>query len=110
MEYVHRLPFGMPRIVRQEDVGITCDSGVFQENNRGRCDVLAYKGGHFEKDLLRALEILCINLEEYGCPKVGSLFKYLRWLETCGNHIGMAYEHCPKVEVEAIWMVVGKCK
>jgi hypothetical protein len=105
MKYVHRLPFTIPRGVRNRELselpGILI---AFFEGNKGMGrDVFAYKGGHFEKDLLRVLEIPCIDLEEYGCPKAKSLFGDLGWLETCGNHIGkgMAYEHCPKVESEA---------
>ena len=27
-------------------------------------------------------------------------FRKLGWLETCGNHVGMAYEHCAKMKTE----------
>ena len=105
MKYVHRLPFTVPWGVRSRELselpGILTE---FFEGNKGKGrDVMAYKGGHFEKDLLGSLGIPCIDLEEYGCPKAGGLFRDLGWLETCHNHIGkgMAYEHCPKVETEA---------
>ena len=65
--------------------------------------VLAYKGGHYERDLLNRLNIPSVNLEIYGCPKAERLFDELGWIETCGNHIPgrYQYKHCPKVEVEA---------
>ena len=63
---------------------------------------IGYKGGHIERDLLKELNIPGVNLEVYGCPKAEFLFDKLIWLETCGNHIAThAYQHCPKVEVEA---------
>ena len=34
-----------------------------------RQTVVAYKGGHVEKDLLNKLNIPCLNLETWGCPK-----------------------------------------
>ena len=64
--------------------------------------VLAYKGGHFEKDLLERLGVPSVNLERLGCPKASELIGDLVWLETCGNHlVKEAFMHCPKVEVEA---------
>ena len=63
---------------------------------------LAYKGGHFEKDMLRKLNIPALNLELFGCPKADHLFYKMIWLETCGKHFGInPYRHCPKAEVEA---------
>ena len=31
--------------------------------------VVAYKGGHVEKDLLNKLNVPCLDLETWGCPK-----------------------------------------
>ena len=73
---------------------------------------IGYKGGHFERDLLRKLKIPSVNLEDFGCPKAVHLFDKLIWLETCGRHIGKdPYLHCPKVEVEAFghWLKEKKC-
>ena len=66
---------------------------------------MAYKGGHYEKDLLASLGIY----KEFGCPKAEVLIEQMVWLETCGNHIvSEAYSHCPKVEVEAYAQWVEK--
>ena len=68
---------------------------------------IAYKGGHYERDLLASLNIPSINLECFQCPKAEGLFDELVWLETCGHHLtNDAYWHCPKVEVEAfgVWL------
>ena len=48
---------------------------------------MAYKGGHYEKDLLASLGIPSANLKEFGCPKAEVLIEQMVWLETCGNHI-----------------------
>ena len=56
---------------------------------------VAYKGGHFEKDLLASLSIPAVNLEKFGCPKATSLIRDMVWLETCGCHvIPEAYDNC----------------
>ena len=69
---------------------------------------IAYKGGHYESDLLASLNIPSINLECFQCPKAEGLFDQLIWLETCGNHlVPGAYQHCPKVEVEAYGLWLG---
>ena len=48
---------------------------------------IAYKGGHYERDLLASLNIPSINLECFQCPKAEGLFDQLVWLETCGHHL-----------------------
>ena len=64
---------------------------------------IAYKGGHYERDLLASLNILSINLECFQCSKAEGLFDQLVWLETCGHHLmNDAYWHCTKVEVEGL--------
>ena len=71
---------------------------------------MAYKGGIVERDLLRELNILLVNLEILNCPGASSLFNKLVWLESCGDHIvSEAYSHCPQVEVQAYadWLEVN---
>ena len=64
--------------------------------------IMAYKGGHYERDLLAKLGISALNLENFHCPKAKVLMNQLIWLETCGNHtVPDAYAHCAKLEVEA---------
>ena len=76
-----------------------CTIGV---NESGR-NVIAYKGGHFESDLLQAAGIQCYNLEELGCPKYRELLKMFDVLSapSCGLHC-YAYDHiavhCPVAE------------
>ena len=72
------------------------------EVKRSGDSMLAYKGGHFEKDLLERLGVPSLNLERWGCPKASELMTSMIWLETCGSHLVKdAFMHCPKVEVEA---------
>ena len=103
-KHIHKLPFGMPRDVKPVRIsaleGIVMD--FYQAVKQNGNFVLAYKGGHYEKDLLASLTIPGVNLENFGCPKAGELISDLVWLESCGNHtVPDAFAHCPKVEVEA---------
>ena len=109
MRYVRKLPFGVPRGVKATE--LTALGGTvkefYGEVKRNESSVLAYKGGHHERDLLANYTIPAVNLENFNCPKACELFSDLIWLETCGNHtVNEAYHHCPKVEVKAYaqWM------
>ena len=100
-EKIHKLRFEDPKGIPLANL-----EGIVQEfyecTKRDTMSTIGYKGGHFERDLLRKLEIPSVNLEDFGCPKAVHLFDKLAWLETCGMHIGKdPYLHCPKVEVEA---------
>ena len=101
-KHIHKLPFHASRgslpINKLHDI-IKSFYDTAKENEES---ALAYKGGHFERDLLKLLKIPAVNLEDFGCPKVSFLFNNLIWLEICGHHLDThAYQHCPKVEVEA---------
>ena len=111
IQKIHKLPFGLPLGADARSLstlgGIVVDAyrGMKQNEN----STVAYKGGHYERDLLASLGILSVNLEEFGCPKAEVLIKQMFWSETCGNHIvSEAYSHCPKVEVEAYAQWVEK--
>lgn len=55
--------------------------------------VVAYKGGHLEKDLLQSMGIPCLDLEVFGCPKADQLYSSdFKPGYSCGFH-------CPKQEV-----------
>lgn len=64
--------------------------------------LVAYKGGHVEKDILEELDIPCVNLENFGCPK----FEHLRHplksvVRDCGYHKKLKNgdtAHCARVE------------
>ena len=99
---IHKLPFAAPRGSRSLDEIRGVVKEFYETIKENNAYIIAYKGGHFEKDLLKELGIPAVNLEEYGCPKTERLFDGLVWLETCGHHTeAHAYQHCAKVEVEA---------
>jgi hypothetical protein len=66
--------------------------------------VVAYKGGHVEKDLLNKLNIPNINLETEGCPKYDKLRQTIvEPLASCGFHFNDNIHHCPMTECHAFW-------
>ena len=71
--------------------------------------VVAYKGGHIERDLLLKLGIPSVDLEAFGCPKVYDLkhlgLGYEVW--DCGHHHGAGTAHCALAECQILqeWVV-----
>ena len=66
--------------------------------------LVAYKGGHVEKDLLTKLKIPHVDLEFYDCPKANQLL-LMRGSQPrldCGHHMH-AHTHCPRVECFLFW-------
>jgi hypothetical protein len=64
---------------------------------------LAYKGGHYERDLLRNACIPYYNLETIGCPRYDQLLKQYNVITSpeCGLHChALKYitPHCPVAE------------
>ena len=107
--YIHKLPFGVPPgIYAQPLVSLeNIMANLFKQVRKNNNSLIGYKREHLEKDLLASLGIPSVNMEKLGCPKAASLIKKMTWLETCGHHVvEEAYEHCPKVEVEAygLWL------
>ena len=108
-KHIYKLPFGVPSGVSAlpletlENIVVNLYQKTIQNEN----SAIAYKDGRLEKDLLTSLGIPAVNLEKFGCPKTASIIKTMVWLETCGHHlVPDAFEHCPKVEVEAygLWL------
>ena len=64
-----------------------------------RGGLVAYNGGHLEKDLLDKMGLPSINLEELGCPKADSLWNQYKGT-SCGHHKTDLFKmvHCPKEE------------
>lgn len=101
---IHKLPFGVPRGTKAFHISDlnTIVKDFYDSIKSKNLSSIGYKGGHFERDLLQKLKIPSINLESFGCPKAELLFNRLVWLETCGHLGEHSYQHCPKVEVEAL--------
>ena len=107
--HIHKLPFDVPRGMKAFQISAleAIVENFYREIMVDTNSAIAYKGGNYERDLLASLNIPSINLECFQCPKAEGLFDQLVWLETCGNHlVSGAYQHCPKVEVEAygLWL------
>lgn len=73
-------------------------AGVIRALYKG--GLIAYKGGHIEKELLDKLGLPCVNLEDFGCPRADSLWsKHYPTGTSCGHHkIDTKFIHCPKQE------------
>lgn len=69
-------------------------------------NIIAYKGGRLEKDILDELKIPSLNLEDYDCPKYEDLPTPA--IKDCGFHIKMEKVHCPLVECTAFYEWVKK--
>ena len=63
-------------------------------------NIVAYKGGQVEKEILDELEIPCIDLEDFGCSRYDELPTSM--VRDCGYHIQMNESiHCPIKECVA---------
>ena len=54
-------------------------------------------GGFQRKDLLNKLNIPCLDLETWGCPKYEPL-------ASCGFHLNDNIHRCPMTECHAFWL------
>ena len=71
-------------------------------------DLIGYKGGTIERDLLCALGLKCINLELMRCPKYSVLLtKYGVEQQDCGQHLFKGENHCSGHEVQLFARFVG---
>ena len=59
--------------------------------------VVAYKGGHYEKELLQRWGIPHFNLEQAQCPKFDTMTRLCR-PTSCGCHDHPWRHHCPQTE------------
>ena len=78
---------------------------LYNQYKMKRKTVVAYKGGHVEKDLLDKLDIPNLNLETWGCPKYDQLEQTIvEPLPSCGFHLNDNIHHCPVTECHAFWL------
>ena len=98
--YVHPLPFD----VRSQENAVDLDllepvvDLLYEKHSTHHQYLVAYKGGHVDKDLLTKLKIPHVDLEFYGCPKSNKLLcKGAQPIPNCGHQMH-AHTHCPKVE------------
>ena len=97
---IHTLPLDVPPSTKSFHINKLENivSDFYQRVRRRNDSAMAYKGGHFARDLLEKLRIPFVNVESFGGPKAEHLFDALVWLETCGNirmHINIVPKsHC----------------
>ena len=91
---------------KESPFGLECLSGMVQtiylQSKSKEWDCVAYKGGHFERDLLESLGIPAINREDFGCPRYKELIGTgYDQTKTCGQHTGGRDIHCATDECYA---------
>ena len=72
---------------------------LYEQSRTPERFLVAYKGGHVERNLLRELDLPATNLEHAGCPKFERLEIYP--IQDCGQH--KTRGHCAMVECQAFW-------
>ena len=74
-KHVHKLPFKSPLEVKTFQIANLelIVTKFYDRVKINKHSTLAYKGGHFERDLLTKLTIPSVNLEIFGCPKANQL-------------------------------------
>ena len=84
-------------------------TNLYKQYRTNQKMVVAYKGGHIEKDLLNQLEIPSVNLEEFGCPKVEELMHLGCRQEVwdCGHHTVTGIVHYSVAECRILqdWII-----
>ena len=97
--------------MKEEEIKVSPKSVVralYKEFKTEQRSVIAFKGGHIEKDLLLDLNISFLDLERCGCPKFQKLLDILpentELNPGCGHHKS-SWHHCAMKECEAfmIW-------
>ena len=95
--YDHPNEQAKPQACVQQDI-----LQLYQRFKSPNQDLVAYKGGHIEKDILKRLNILTINLEHWGCPKFETLLKQgFQEVADCGHHHPSG--HLSTIECETFW-------
>lgn len=99
IKHIHGLPYtpkpqenAKPPYEIRDDV-----LALYQQHRTPQRDLIGYKGGQVEKDLLASLNIPSHNLEEDGCPRFRDM-EVLMGVWGCGHHQKPWIHHCPKIE------------
>lgn len=71
---------------------------LYEQNKNFHCNVVAYKGGTLERNILDKLQIPSFNLEELNCPKYDVLAKLYGRTFNCNCHVVGDF-HCSEDEV-----------
>ena len=97
-KYVHGLPFCPRHLEKAKDKEAVYIKvlELYEEFRTPERTVIAYKGGHVERDLLNFLEIPHCNLESFHCPPLRVLTPSDPTLD-CGCHVNHKH-HCAMLE------------
>ena len=91
---VHHLPY-YPK-TKQKDV-YRHQIKTLHKRYIAKDDIVFYKGGTHEKRLFDQMQILSINIEQFGVPKVKNIASPC--YEQCDGHVKEGL-HCPSVEIK----------
>ena len=83
-------------------------STLYEQRRRRQQYIVVYKGGHIEKDLLNKLNIPCVDLKEFGCPKANELLLIGGSVGFVYGHHLHAHTHCSLVECYLFWQWLSK--
>ena len=82
---------------------------LYRRHATSERNVVAYKGGRVERDLLESLHIPSLDLEAFGCPKFNDMLR-LTTAASCGQHVHNPHAHCAQVECyHFIQWMRGQC-
>ena len=70
---------------------------LYERHRTSQRNIVGYKGGHVERDLLDELNIPSYDLEQDGCPPFRRM-ELLVGVEGCGPHKKPSIHHCPLIE------------
>lgn len=111
VNYVIRHVHGLPLVATAEENAETVGwlpmivMELYEKNKCWDAEVVGYKGGNIERDLLSSLGIPSYNIERLGCPKYDCLIKLEGYSKIfdCGHHTAGGNTekifHCPQNEV-----------
>ena len=77
-------------------------STLYEQRRRRQQYIVVYKGGHIEKDLLNKLNIPCVDLKEFGCPKANELLLIGGSVKFVYGHHLHAHTHCSLLSILAM--------
>ena len=96
---IHGLPIVRTRV--DKDYYLYDEVMCILRQTLSKGDLIGYKGGTIERDLLQGLGLKGVNLELMRCPKYSNLLtKYGVEQQDCGKHLFKGENHCSGHEVQ----------
>ena len=108
--FVSKFVIGLPFDSRPEEYPIDCKDlakvveDLYLKSKSEKRNLVAFKGGHVEKDLLESLGTPSINLEHFVGPRYHELVQTgYEQASGCGQHKAGENIHCPTDECRAFF-------